>query len=274
MPKIQSFDDLLDLAKQAQQAMRELNLSLIEAHDHTELAKLDHAINALAQLSQDAKPQLPSAVDGPAIVAGNASESTATVPATLPSARAPGITEQQEPRAAPPKPSAPPRATTSPSDPGLVSDLKRPTGTFVPARAAQAPSGPATTRAPAPKPIVTPTTAPNSFAEQISKGTYTRRLRRVFVTGAGQGMVPLQEMPHRNGLPSFDNCLSPDDSPIDGAFGFFVSQSTVFAAVLRRPFMDNQWQVIETIHCQQQRDIVDAVADLMRRPNFTIEVPI
>ncbi len=301
MPKIQSFDDLLDRAKRAQQAMRELNLSLIEAHDRTELAKLDHAINALAQLNQDAEPELLPAVDAPpqatgnapAIVAGNAPESTVIVARTGPampselvaadlemaatepaSTSARTVGEQLEARTAPATPSAPPRAATSPSDPGFVTAAKRPAGTVAPARTAQAPAGPATPRAPAPKPIVTPTTVASSFAEQISKGTYTRRLRRVFVTGAGQGMVPLLEMPHRNGLPSFDNCLSPDDSPVDGAFGIFVSHAAVFAAVLRRPFMDNAWQVIETIHCRQQRDIVDAVADLMRRPNFTIEDPL
>ena len=294
MPKIQSFDDLLDRAKQAQKAMRELNLSLIEAHDRTELAKLDHAINTLSLLSQDAEPE-PSMADAPVIVAGNASESTAAVaaseaiatdraqtaaePAAAPRASAPSpaaasTPEPLEPHAAAPKPTVPTRAAPSPTDPGFVTAPKRPAGTFAPARPAQAAAGPTTTKPPAPKPVVTPTTAPSSFAEQISKGTYTRRLRRVFVTGAGQGMVPLQELPHRNGLPAFDNCLSPDDSPIDGAFGFFVSQSTVFAAILRRPFMDNEWQVIETIHCRQQRDIVAAVADLMRRPSFTIEDPL
>ena len=79
MPKIQSFDDLLDRAKRAQQAMRELNLSLIEAHDRTELAKLDHAINALAQLNQDAEPELLPAVDAPPFDFSRACEESTTM---------------------------------------------------------------------------------------------------------------------------------------------------------------------------------------------------
>ena len=306
MPKIQSFDDLLSRAKVAQQAMRELNLSLIEAHDRNELRKLDDAIDVLSRLNQDAEtPRQEEHADGaprqtlaaatPASVAKAASPGATPDPlaAAAPAASSPAhsSTSQdstQMPReiggttrlAAPDQaaraaaPGAPPRSTADPDDPALAGAQRRPATAAGPTRAAPAATGAATTRAAAPKPVVTPTTAPGTFAEQISKGTYTRRLRRVFVTGAGQGMVPLLDVPHRHGLPGFDNCLAPDDSPVDGAFGIFVSQSAVFAAALRRPFADNEWQVIETIHCRQQRDIVDAVADLMRRPTFTIQVPL
>ena len=287
MPKIQSFDDLLDRAKQAQRAMRDLNLTLIETHDRVELAKLDHAIDALSQLNQDAEPEpssepssgLSSEAGSPAIVAGSTAESTAIVPsAERATASQPSDREPAEQAAAPLKSSVPGAAQRLPgapsTEPAVIAGQKRPAGASAASRPPQTVSGPVATRPATPKPVVTPTTAPGTFAEQISKGTYTRRLRRVFVTGAGQGMVPLQEMPHRHGLPSFDNCLAPDDSPVNGAFGIFVSQSAVFAAVLRRPFVDNEWQVIESIHCRQQRDIVDAVADLMRRPSFTIQDPL
>ena len=274
MPKIDTFDELMDRAKVAQQAIRDLNLNLVEAHDRVELQKLDRAIDTLDTLSRDIDPE--------AADAASAAAAAVTAPPVV---------------LAPPEPIAPPpRAAAAPARPpapaaraGVAAAVPTSSPTNSPSSAAQAPR-PATPRpAPAevtpvrpanvqaarpaaPKPVITPSTAPTTFQEQISKGIYTRRIGRVFSTGAGMGMVPIGKLPHRDGLPAFDNCLAPDDTPVDGAYGVFVSSTAVFAAVLRRPFESHRWKVIETIDCKQQREIVDAVAHLLRRPTTHIRV--
>ncbi len=307
MPRIDTFDELMDRAKVAQQAIRDLNLNLVEAHDKRELQKLDRAIDTLHTLSQDIEPQgagmtghemvdeqaspapalahAAQALPTPATPATPAATMLATVPAatasggaTATAAATPGaiVSESNaDVQAGTDQPRVLTAAETSASSsPATMPAGPRPAAPRPPEAAAARPVAAQPPRAApaAPKPVVTPSTAPTTFQEQISKGIYTRRIGRVFSTGSGMGMVPIGKMPHREGLPAFDNCLAPDDTPVDGAYGVFVSTTYVFAAVLRRPFESHRWKVIETINCRQQREIVDAVAHLLRRPTMNIIV--
>lgn len=283
MPKIESFDELLDRAKVAQQAIRDLNLGLIEAHDARELQKLDGAIETLHTLSKDIDPSTPDVpVERPVPTAQAAP--TVTPPAAAAQAPPP-IKRQQSPPptiASPPMQMAAAQPATTRAPPAQGQGQGQPAAQRPQPPRAAPPHADAPQRVPqvaagrpapaVPKPVITPSTAPTTFAEQISKGIYTRRIGRVFSTGAGMGMVPIGKLPHRDGLPPFDNCLAPDDTPVDGAYGVFVSTGAVFAAVLKRPFDGHRWQVIERIECKQQREIVDAVAHLLRRPTMNIIV--
>jgi hypothetical protein len=270
MPKIDTLDELMDRAKVAQQAIRDLNLNLIEAHDRVELQKLDRAIDTLDTLSRDIDPEA-AAADADAASAAVTAPPVGLAPPE-PIAAAPRAAAPARPPAPAPRVGVP--AAAAPHAPGSAVPAPRPAPPR-PAPTEATPVRPANVQAArpaAPKPVITPSTAPTSFQEQISKGIYTRRIGRVFATGAGMGMVPIGKLPHRDGLPAFDNCLAPDDTPVDGAYGVFVSSTAVFAAVLRRPFDSHRWKVIETIDCKQQREIVDAVAHLLRRPTTHIRV--
>lgn len=277
MPKIESFDELLDRAKVAQQAIRDLNLGLVEARDARELQKLDVAIDTLHTLSKDIDPTTPDVpIERPVPVAEAARPAAPPVPAARVQAPPPTLSApptqmaaaQPAPSRAPPAPPAQTQAAPARPQPPRAAAAHSPAET-PPRTTHVATARPA---AAVPKPVITPSTAPTTFAEQISKGIYTRRIGRVFCTGAGMGMVPIGKLPHRDGLPAFDNCLAPDDTPVDGAYGVFVSATAVFAAVLKRPFDGHRWQVIERIECKQQREIVDAVAHLLRRPTMNIIV--
>lgn len=253
MPKIDNFNELMERAKAAQQVLRDLELERLGAGDPSQLAKLDSAIESFSSLADDA---------GFAPVEQPRQAPPAQAKTAAPAAASKAATPMVEPVVQPRREDATPLGTV----PGAPANaVTRPQ-----LKPVAPPPPPAK---PKPKVVVTPSTAPTSFDEQLSKGLYTRRLRRVFVTGRGQGMVPIANLPHRDGLPAFDNCLAPDDSPVDGAYGVFVAPQSVFTAILRHPMESRRWQVIETIHCTKQKEVVDAVAHLLRRPTINLEIP-
>ena len=107
--------------------------------------------------------------------------------------------------------------------------------------------------------------APQQPASRQQPG-YNQRIGRVFVTDHPEALVPIDKIPHRDGLPVFEKCLAPDDSPIHGAHGIFVTSTTVFTAVLPQPFSSNGWQVLNIVHCDDQKMIIETVMQLLRRP--------
>ena len=94
----------------------------------------------------------------------------------------------------------------------------------------------------------------------------SQRLGHIFMPGRADPFVAVADLPHREGLPTFEKCVAPDDSPINGAHGIFVTNSSVFTAVLPRPFASNGWQVLHVVRCDNPRTIIQAVMNLLTKP--------
>ena len=54
---------------------------------------------------------------------------------------------------------------------------------------------------------------------------------------------PLDLIPHKEGLPSFDVCLAPAEATGDGNYGIFVSAKGIFAASISDPPGKHHWRI-------------------------------
>ena len=57
---------------------------------------------------------------------------------------------------------------------------------------------------------------------------------------------PLDLIPHKEGLPSFDVCLAPAVVTGDGNYGIFVSSKGIFAAAINDPAGKHHWRIIRS----------------------------
>ena len=80
--------------------------------------------------------------------------------------------------------------------------------------------------------------------EKLSGAGWADRISRVLsVHGDAIELMPLDLIPHSEGLPEYDLCVAPEASPLSGHFGLFVSTSGVFAASIADPPSKHHWRI-------------------------------
>ena len=71
------------------------------------------------------------------------------------------------------------------------------------------------------------------------------RLGRVLHNaGNNQQLLPLELIPHSEGLPEFYLCVAPENAIGAGNFGVFISATSIFAATINDPTTKHHWRII------------------------------
>jgi hypothetical protein len=91
---------------------------------------------------------------------------------------------------------------------------------------------------------------------------FTDRLGHIYNSESPLRIVPIDDLPHRSGLPRFLYVVSPDFAPVAGFHGIFITPTEVYAAILpavgggmwkieeRRIYTDvNQMEEFVTLLC-------------------------
>jgi len=99
----------------------------------------------------------------------------------------------------------------------------------------------------------------------LSEAGLSDRLGRVYVDGQNEGTCALDLIPHREGLPDFDVCLSADHSPAEGAHGIFVSERGVFSALIPEPATRHRWRILRSRPYDDHREMLDTVRRFMTK---------
>jgi hypothetical protein len=120
-----------------------------------------------------------------------------------------------------------------------------------------------TTAAPAPEKTPVAEAPTGSLAKALGGIGLAQRLGHVFIAKRKPSLQPLKVVPDVTGLPSFQACIAPSWSPVDGAHGIFITARAIITAVYPLPFETNRWQVRESHTYESREEMIEVIQTLM-----------
>ena len=77
--------------------------------------------------------------------------------------------------------------------------------------------------------------------------------------GEAQQLLPLDLIPHTQGLPAFDLCVAPGNATGNGNFGIFVSASGIFAASINEPTNKHHWRIARSRPYDNEDELIQSI---------------
>ncbi len=91
------------------------------------------------------------------------------------------------------------------------------------------------------------------------------RLGRVLhKAGESEQLLPLELIPHSEGLPEFYLCIAPESAEGPGNFGVFISATEIFAASINEPTNKHHWHIVRSRPFENDADLRESVEQLCR----------
>jgi hypothetical protein len=94
----------------------------------------------------------------------------------------------------------------------------------------------------------------------LSDAGWADRIGRVLSMREGQAScLPVDIIPHHQGLPDYEVCISPTDAVGNANFGIFVSTVGIFAASITEPAEKHHWRILRSRPYDNTEELLSAV---------------
>lgn len=91
------------------------------------------------------------------------------------------------------------------------------------------------------------------------------RLGRVLHNaGESEQLLPLELIPHSEGLPEFYLCVAAENAVGLGNFGVFISATEIFAAAINEPTNKHRWHIVRSRPYENDEEMRESVEQLCR----------
>jgi len=94
----------------------------------------------------------------------------------------------------------------------------------------------------------------------LSEAGWADRIGRILSMREGEGTcLPIEIIPHHEGLPEFEVCIAPKDAVGNANFGIFVSTMGIFAASISEPTEKHHWRILRSCPYANTEELLSAV---------------
>lgn len=94
----------------------------------------------------------------------------------------------------------------------------------------------------------------------LSEAGWADQIGRVLCMKEGQATcLPIEIVPHNEGLPAYDICIAPLDAVGNAYFAIFVSKMGVFAAAISQPVEKHHWRTLRSCPYANTDELLSAV---------------
>ena len=102
------------------------------------------------------------------------------------------------------------------------------------------------------------------FTTLAAAGNAERLGRVLHNAGDSEQLLPLELIPHGEGLPEFYLCVAPENAAGVGNFGVFISATDIFAAAINHPANKHRWRIVRSRPYENDAEMRESVEQLCR----------
>lgn len=106
-----------------------------------------------------------------------------------------------------------------------------------------------------------------ALIEMLSSLGLAERISRVLkVQGEEQTLLPVDVIPHHEGLPEFTVALAPKEAISEGNFAVLISEQALFAAVIKSPPAKHHWRILRSRPYEGENELKKSVQQFVNQP--------